>query len=315
MRVRLVVLTAGKWRGKNILVKRLPFLIGRDSACHLRPTSALVSNRHCVLLARGGKVYVRDLGSTNGTLLNGEKITDERELHTNDGLRVGSVDFDVVIESGPSVGQPTPLPPAKGQLSPTNEEDVAALLLSIEDEIRPPASIGAVDKEGVPTGRTALDMPSPKETPATNPKTAELPSAPPPKGDTSTAASGHQGKSLSYWLMMLKDRNAEVRREAASALAAIGPPAVSGLLAMLQEGHSADRYWAVRTLGQVGPAAKAAVPGILAALKDEHREVRRETEEALMKIDPEAAHRAMGFWHRIRRLVKLRPFTRRGRAE
>jgi hypothetical protein len=31
-----------------------------------------------------------------------------------------------------------------------------------------------------------------------------------------------------------------------------------------------------------------------------------------MKIDPEAAHRAMGFWHRIRRLVKLRPFTRRG---
>jgi hypothetical protein len=196
MRVRLVVLTAGKWRGKSILVKRLPFLIGRDPACHLRPTSALVSNRHCALLARGGKVYVRDLGSTNGTFLNGEKITGARELHPNDGLRVGPVDFDVFIESGPSISQPTPLPPLKGQVSPANEEDVAALLLSIEDEIRPPASTPAVDNEGVPTGRTALDMPPPKETSTPDPNKAELPSAPPPKGDTSTAASALLHKYL-----------------------------------------------------------------------------------------------------------------------
>jgi len=275
----------------------------------------MVSNRHCALLAREGKIYVRDLGSTNGTFLNGERIAVERELHDNDGLRVGPVEFDVRIESSPSVSQPTPLPPAKGQVAPANEEDVVALLLSIQDESGPPLGTPAVDSEGVPTGRTAMDMPVPKETSAPDPKKAELPSAPPPKGDASTAASGYEGKSLSYWFMMLKDRNAEVRRGAASALAAIGPPAVSGLLAMLQKGHSADRYWAVRTLGQIGPAAKAAVPGILAALKDEHQEVRRETEEALMKIDPEEAHRAMGFWHRIRRLVKLRPFTRRGRAE
>jgi HEAT repeat protein len=119
----------------------------------------------------------------------------------------------------------------------------------------------------------------------------------------------YQGKSLSYWLVMLKDRNAEVRREAASALAAIGPAAVHGLVAMLKDGHSADRYWAVRALGQIGPGARAAVPHMLVALKDKHHQVRREAREALMKIDPETAHRAMGLWHQVRRWLKRGPCT------
>jgi len=123
------------------------------------------------------------------------------------------------------------------------------------------------------------------------------------------AKTTYQGKSLSYWLVMLKDRNAEVRREAVSALAAIGPATVPGLLAMLKEGHSADRYWAVRALGRLGPGARAAVPGILMALKDQHHAVRREAREALMRIDPEAAHRAMGLWHQVRRWLKRAPFT------
>jgi predicted component of type VI protein secretion system len=189
MSVRLVVLTAGKWRGKSILVKQLPFLIGRDPAYHLRPTSALVSNRHCALLARGGKVYVRDLGSTNGTILNGEKITGERELHTNDGLRVGPVDFDVFIESSPSVSQPTPPPQAKGQVPSANKEDAAAQLLSIEDANRPPSTTPAVNNDGVPAGRTAMDIPPPTEGSAPDRKKTEPASAPPPKADSSAAAS------------------------------------------------------------------------------------------------------------------------------
>jgi predicted component of type VI protein secretion system len=196
MRLRLVVRTAGTWQGKSILVTRVPFVIGRHPACNLRPTSALISHRHCALLAREEKVYVRDLESTNGTFVNSEKIRGERELHDNDSLRVGPVDFDVRIERTPGVSQPTPLPPARGQVQPANEEEVAAILLSIQDESDSPSFPSPVDSEGVPTGRTVMDMLPPDYAAPPDPEKAKPPSAQPPTADTSTAASALLHKYL-----------------------------------------------------------------------------------------------------------------------
>jgi pSer/pThr/pTyr-binding forkhead associated (FHA) protein len=188
MRVRLVVLTAGKWRGTSILVTKLPFVIGRHRACNVRLISPSVSNRHCALLDREGKVYVCDLGSANGTFLNGEKFTGQRQLHTNDGLRIGSVDFDVCIETSPSPSQPTPLP-REGQVLPTNEEDVAALLLSIRDDFNPPSSMPAVHAERLPTDCTATDNPPQARESEPDLEKAKPVSGQPPKADTSTVAS------------------------------------------------------------------------------------------------------------------------------
>src|SRR5438270_12807838 len=77
LKVCLVVHTAGKWHGKTIAIPRLPFVIGRDHSCHLRPASTLVSQQHCALVARGQTALVRDLGSTNGTYLNGRQVREE----------------------------------------------------------------------------------------------------------------------------------------------------------------------------------------------------------------------------------------------
>jgi predicted component of type VI protein secretion system len=186
MSVRLIVLTAGKWRGKSILVKRLPIVIGQDASCHLRLTNPLVSNRHCALLAREGKVYVRDLKSTNGTFLNGERVVGERELHENDWLRVGPVDFDVHIEGLPSVREPTPLPPPERQ-GTANEEDVAALLLGIQDEPGPP--VKRVALEGPPPEPSASAASPPEKTEDAEPETPKPPPAPRPPADMPTAAS------------------------------------------------------------------------------------------------------------------------------
>jgi HEAT repeat protein len=49
---------------------------------------------------------------------------------------------------------------------------------------------------------------------------------------------------------------------------------------------------AARSLGQIGPAAKAAVSALIDALKDEDKDVRTAAAEALKKIDPEAARKA-----------------------
>lgn len=59
---------------------------------------ASVSRKHCEICAKDGKLFVRDLNSTSGTYLNGEKI-EEHELKINDILGVGTLDFNVEIDT------------------------------------------------------------------------------------------------------------------------------------------------------------------------------------------------------------------------
>lgn len=84
-----LVIATGRHQGKSIRLKRSPFIIGRQRDCHLRAMSPEVSRQHCVLEIDGEHVRVKDLGSTNGTLVNNKKITGTQELHDRDVLVVG----------------------------------------------------------------------------------------------------------------------------------------------------------------------------------------------------------------------------------
>jgi predicted component of type VI protein secretion system len=174
MNLSLVVLTPGQNQGKVIPVRTSPFLVGRSPQCHLRPASPAISQRHCALLLRGTQAFVSDLASTNGTFVNGGLIEGEVELHHQDRLRVGSLTFEVRLEAGTPVSQPTPLPPTRQARSEAAIEDVAAqLLLALPDGER--AAPGGFDSTsgGLPTGGTgpdprpaggaAGDKPRPKE--------------------------------------------------------------------------------------------------------------------------------------------------------
>src|SRR3954469_20727099 len=108
MKLSLVVLSEGKAKGTAIPITLSQFLIGRDPQCHLRPASAVISKRHCAVLVRGSKAFVRDFDSTNGTFINDEAVKGERELHNNDSLKVGPIQFRVVLEVTPPVNKPTP---------------------------------------------------------------------------------------------------------------------------------------------------------------------------------------------------------------
>jgi predicted component of type VI protein secretion system len=85
--------------GIGILVRKPEFSIGRDPRCDLALSSRIVSRWHAVLLLREGKVLVRDLGSRNGTYVNGQLIEGECELRQDDCLRVGTVEYRVQIDS------------------------------------------------------------------------------------------------------------------------------------------------------------------------------------------------------------------------
>src|SRR5207302_5409181 len=111
MKLSLHVLTAGKMSGKSVEVKLSQFVIGRDPQCHLRPASPLISKRHCAILQRGGKVFLRDFGSTNGSFVNDKPVQGEVELSNDDRLKVGPLLFTVKMEVTAPVNRPTP-PPA-----------------------------------------------------------------------------------------------------------------------------------------------------------------------------------------------------------
>src|SRR5438445_5351843 len=133
MKLSLVVLTPGQMEGKSIPIKVAQFVIGRDPQCNLRPASALISKRHCAVLVRDNRVFVRDFDSTNGTRVNDRPVKGEQELFDQDQLTVGPLTFRVMLESSPAVSQPTPMPPTTAAASP-DDDAAAAMLLSVQDE-------------------------------------------------------------------------------------------------------------------------------------------------------------------------------------
>jgi pSer/pThr/pTyr-binding forkhead associated (FHA) protein len=185
MKLSLVV-NQGVHKGKVVPVTLKQFLIGRDSQCHLRPASPQISKRHCALITRGPKVFVRDLESTNGTLVNDEPIKGERELKNGDRLLVGPLAFLVQLEAD-SVAAKTPAPETiKPPVSESmDDESAAALLLDVGEgeEI----TAGPVDSEGIPTGSTIMELPA-IETSEGKPGTAKTPAPKQPVPDTSNAA-------------------------------------------------------------------------------------------------------------------------------
>lgn len=76
-----------------------PFTIGRNETCDLQIDSHQVSREHAAITRQGKKYKIRDLGSTNGTFLNGEKI-EEATLADGDLLVVADVEMTFYSSSG-----------------------------------------------------------------------------------------------------------------------------------------------------------------------------------------------------------------------
>jgi DNA-binding CsgD family transcriptional regulator len=78
-------------------------VLGRSSDCDLIIPEITVSRRHAEVSVRKGRVTIRDLGSRNGTYVDGERIRDCRTLDPLQRIRLGSVSF-VLSTGGPQEG-------------------------------------------------------------------------------------------------------------------------------------------------------------------------------------------------------------------
>jgi len=196
MKLSLVVMTAGKSKGQAVPINLPHFIIGRDPQCNLRPASAVISKRHCAVLIKEGQVFVRDFDSTNGTFINDVPVKGEASLKNDDILKIGPLEFKVVIEIKPPGSKPTPLPPKKASSngSHNDDESVAAMLLSLQEESGKTAGEESTSAEesDIPSGSTVMDLvTSPPnatpavaaETPVPDAKKEAAPKKPDPKND------------------------------------------------------------------------------------------------------------------------------------
>jgi pSer/pThr/pTyr-binding forkhead associated (FHA) protein len=187
MKLSLEVVTEGKQQGKRLPITLPQFVIGRDPQCHLRPASPSISKRHCAILQRENRAFVRDFDSTNGTFVNDRQIKGEIELQHGDQLRIGPIILTVHVEAGAPVNRPTPPPPTKnaksaagvektpvskqgttkvegaakakvtangGEKDGSADDDIAAMLLEMGDE----TTSGALTPDQIPEGSTVMDL-------------------------------------------------------------------------------------------------------------------------------------------------------------
>ena len=80
-------------------------IVGRKEDCDVRVDHKSVSKQHCVLVKTDGMLLVRDLGSTNGTRVNGQRVR-RAALLPNDQVSFASIRFKVHL----GAGDPAPAP-------------------------------------------------------------------------------------------------------------------------------------------------------------------------------------------------------------
>ena len=97
-------------------------VVGRRNTCDLRIPLSSVSRKHCEIELSDDGLSLRDLGSSNGTFYNDERVQ-EAQLAAGDRVQVGPVFFHVVVDGEPSEIEPvrTILPGGSGEVQSADE--------------------------------------------------------------------------------------------------------------------------------------------------------------------------------------------------
>jgi predicted component of type VI protein secretion system len=112
MKAQLIVVQ-GRPEGKVIPLVGPVFKVGRNPDCHLRPQSEQVSRQHSEFVIGADRVTLRDLGSRNGTFVNGKSLSGETTLQNGDLVQIGHLTFAVSIQGVAAAAAPERPAPAR----------------------------------------------------------------------------------------------------------------------------------------------------------------------------------------------------------
>src|SRR6185312_16639107 len=114
---KLVVLSAG-FNGRTHELNVDTTTIGRVDDNTFQIADPSVSSHHAEIILRGSEVVIKDLGSTNGSFINGEKIS-ESVLKPGQTLKLGQIELQLLTEGMPVPPPKAPAPaPAPGAPAP-----------------------------------------------------------------------------------------------------------------------------------------------------------------------------------------------------
>lgn len=146
MKVVLVMFKDGERRDFPVTAEKT--IIGRREDSTLRIQTADVSRQHCEIFQNGKEIVVRDLGSSNGTYVNGKRVAEARLL-AGDRLSVGPILFVVQVNGLPAkltpfdmkldvikAAEPTTAggkPGAKKKTPMIDDDDETEEILDLED--------------------------------------------------------------------------------------------------------------------------------------------------------------------------------------
>ena len=138
--------------------------VGRQQGCQIRIVSSQVSRKHCELFEKKGHLLVKDLGSSNGTLVNGKKIEGQQVVELGSILTIGSVIFRVETAATGAAGAAPPPPKASDTAvaQPVNSPgaDDQDYEIEADSETRvsvAPEGAGSPGQSGIPEAKIVAD--------------------------------------------------------------------------------------------------------------------------------------------------------------
>jgi len=168
MEVKLVMFKADGQR-RDFQLKGEVTTLGRNTDCEMQIPLATISRKHCQIRVEGDRVFVRDMGSSNGTFVNNQRVQ-EADLSAGDQIVLGPVVFTVVIDGMPETISPVRTrivdKPADESLaggvspaaeSPPAEEPEEALRAGADDDSLDLAMDDDEDEEEEETTHEALE--------------------------------------------------------------------------------------------------------------------------------------------------------------
>lgn len=204
-------------------------IAGRSRNCDVSVKDPSVSRRHAHLTPRGGKILVQDLGSSNGTFVNGERVEGTAELAGGDVLALGDAELQVRVEAPSELAtirmEDLDLPPDQmGEAtSVLMSESMRLAQSTLDPEPKPPEAPARPAVE--PPPQPSPPQPSPPQTPPPGahmapPSPQGPPPAQPPKSEPPESPSPSP-------LRTMQIPSDDVAGESAPAEADAGAPDVS----------------------------------------------------------------------------------------
>jgi pSer/pThr/pTyr-binding forkhead associated (FHA) protein len=120
--------------GPSIVLDKPILVVGRHPDCDVMIDSKKVSRRHCCLAMVNGTLVVRDLGSTNGVRINGQRV-DEGRVKIGDEVTIANISYKLQRGDASEPGKldSVAAPEAAPKAMPSPDDDDDDILIMPED--------------------------------------------------------------------------------------------------------------------------------------------------------------------------------------